>query len=501
LNNFLSLPVNLTVQANQKGEFTDISYIFLALVPGILLLRFRKAPFRTAYGAYLLMLFVLYFLNVPSINSLLSGIQLPIGYVHIIIISVLPLVLLHLDAKTSEKNEEDSVFLTFFAFITLYCLIFLVAAYGIVWYGIYMYFGFLAIVAMSVNSDRFTGGEKALTGAIVVLIVLPYFLVSVIPHAWNNLPEDGMEFKVWKTSEYEGIFQGRPEYIKVMEKFNLRDVSIAREKILRSATNPDLKKILENYAQSTISDIVLALELAQRLALEKPTLQYRALALDAKKVKEYAYEQILYPSEDNRNPDKIYRMGTFLTYYISENRNRFYDDSLITQFGTYFKGKGIDTTAENMKKLGIKYLLVDLNAATIDQDPRRDLTRRYEEILDFIRSDKVRLVATDSLCLQVALDLKRDKNYMNLAGTNYISYVMDESGVAKAIMPKDKTDFCGKVLAQIIMENRVTQEDFAYLKPMGDYVKSRNAKTQEEALGIILPYIGRTWMGAFELVP
>jgi hypothetical protein len=31
-----------------------------------------------------------------------------------------------------------------------------------------------------------------------------------------------------------------------------------------------------------------------------------------------------------------------------------------------------------MKILGLNYLLVDLNAATIDKDPRRNLTKRYE---------------------------------------------------------------------------------------------------------------------------
>jgi hypothetical protein len=76
---------------------------------------------------------------------------------------------------------------------------------------------------------------------------------------------------------------------------------------------------------------------------------------------------------------------------------------------------------------------MDLNAATIDQDPRHDLTRRYEEVLNFIKSDKVKLVATDSLCLQVALELKTTDNYMNLAGTNYLSYITDEKGNVRGI--------------------------------------------------------------------
>ena len=37
INNYLKLPANLTFQKNQSGEFTDITYIFLAFFPAILL--------------------------------------------------------------------------------------------------------------------------------------------------------------------------------------------------------------------------------------------------------------------------------------------------------------------------------------------------------------------------------------------------------------------------------------------------------------------------------
>jgi hypothetical protein len=63
--------------------------------------------------------------------------------------------------------------------------------------------------------------------------------------------------------------------------------------------------------------------------------------------------------------------------------------------------------------------LVDLNAATIDRDSRHNLTNRYEKLLSTFRSDKLKLVDTDSMCLKVALekyrkDSKKD-DYMNIA--------------------------------------------------------------------------------------
>lgn len=453
-----------------------------------------------AYWAYFLGMLLLFFFKVPALTSLFTSLQLPLGYIVIVILALFPFVVLHYDTR-NEEEPEDSTFLSLFGFVTVYSLIFVVAAYGIVWYGILMYFGFLAIMAMCMNTDRFSESEKVYTGIAMICVIFPYFLLSVIPHAWNNLPEDSMDFKIWKISEYEGIFQGRSEYIKVLDKLNLKDGSKVVEKIRTSATNPDLVKLLADYPSASISDIVGILDMAERLGAGKQTAQYKALALDARKLKSMAYENLLYPSADNRNTEKIYRMGTFLTYYINENRTRFYDDSLIGAFELYFEGKDRDATAANMHKLGLRYLLVDLNAATIDQDPRRDLTRRYEKILDFIKADKVRLIATDSLCLQVALDLKTNENYMNLAGTNYVSFTKDEAGNLRGISPSDKTNFCGKVLAQIITENRVTDKDFTYLQPLAQYVVSKKPKDEDAAVSLILPYIGRTWMAAFEILP
>jgi hypothetical protein len=90
---------------------------------------------------------------------------------------------------------------------------------------------------------------------------------------------------------------------------------------------------------------------------------------------------------------------------------------------------------------------------------------------------------------------------MNLAGTNYVSFVKDENGGSRAIMPNSKTEFCGKVIAQIILENRVSEKEFTFLQPLAQYVVSNKPKSPEEALTLILPYIGRSWMAAFEILP
>jgi hypothetical protein len=116
------------------------------------------------------------------------------------------------------------------------------------------------------------------------------------------------------------------------------------------------------------------------------------------------YSGIYHPTEEFKNKKSIYRIGTFLKYYISENNKRLLEDSLVTSFDSYILDETPDKTVENMKTLGLNYFLVDLNAATIDNDPRRNLTKRYESLLKTFTSDNLELVSTDSICLKIATE-------------------------------------------------------------------------------------------------
>ena len=48
------------------------------------------------------------------------------------------------------------------------------------------------------------------------------------------------------------------------------------------------------------------------------------------------YAKILSPEKNQENDAPIYRIGTFFTYFINNNRVRFYDDSLLISFQKYF---------------------------------------------------------------------------------------------------------------------------------------------------------------------
>jgi hypothetical protein len=93
-----------------------------------------------------------------------------------------------------------------------------------------------------------------------------------------------------------------------------------------------------------------------------------------------------------------------MTYLINENNKRYLDDSLVFEFESFFYDPKPEVTIERMKKVGLGYLLTDLNAATIDRDPRHVLTTRFEHLLLTMRASNLTLVDTDNLCLKVAIN-------------------------------------------------------------------------------------------------
>lgn len=210
------------------------------------------------------------------------------------------------------------------------------------------------------------------------------------------------------------------------------------------------------------------------------------------------YDAVLYPKPEERNQETIYRIGTFLTYFISENRKRYLDDSLVQSFGQYVYDENPDVTVERLKKLGMKYFLIDLNAATIDRDPRHDLTKRFENLLRTFKSDKLKLVATDSLCLEAAVATKErqsEAEYMLLAGVNYESY----SSTGSVTYRTQKQEICERYFDELIAGGFVSKTENSYLLPLSNYVAAKKPKTDEERLKLIQNVVNHGWVALFEI--
>jgi hypothetical protein len=528
INNYLKLPANLTFQKNQWGEFTDITYIFLALVPSILLfVRGRKGIFASTTAVILILFFSYYFtkgggtfftnlfsLGWENIQNLIGQSNvLLIGYGILVAMTVSFLIFAHYSIdKTRDENKR---LLEILMSLGVYGFIFLISAFGIVWYGILVYFLFFALIGLaSASFTSYTHEEKndeelftvKVTLSIIFFILISvYFLRSAFPHGWNNLKEASYnEFKYNILSQEESIFAYRQDYITPIATMNVKDPQALIQRVKSLATDEKFKKFLTSEQLNSISmrDFVSVLFTLSR---GKDT----AIAQDAKRVGDVLYKAILYPSTEDTNTWGIYRIGTFMTYLIAQNRERYFDDSLVFQFETYFYDKNPELTIDRMKKLGLKYLLVDLNAATIDKDPRHALTTRFEHLLHTMKAKNLTLVDTDNVCLQLALDeykkwkLQDENSFIDIAGTNYESY-RSQSGQTTMIYRGQKQQNCyNYILKLLYVENGSTE--YPYLARVKQAIDENGAIgtngqiDQQKLMNIFSQYIGQSWFALFEI--
>lgn len=514
VNNYLKLPYNLTMQSNQKGEYTDITFIYLALLPILLFLSYKSGWFAVGTFVYLLIPLSLFF---PFSNHILtqffSSFELPLGYGIIFAFFFIPALYL---LYTLNKEKFSQLMRLNIIFWMWYIFLWTVSAFGIVWYGISMYYIVLLILGIGIYyissySDRDEIKEitfKFFGSSIVLLIVSVYFFQSSFPHGFNNLTQASYpQFKSGELNNYVAIFQAQPNYYNVLLELNIKKEShtLLQEKILSQTSNEKIKEILrENNAQS--------LDVFHQVLLELSKLENRENSADIRSIKKEAtrlitllYKNVLYPSDEFKNTKGIYRIGTFLRYFITNNYNRLYEDSLVTGFDTYFYDENDrDRAPERMKKLGIEYFLVDLNAATIDKDPARNLTKRYENLLKTFTSDKIELLQSDSVCLKIALEEYNAsqkspedfEKYLMFAWVNYESYTQSWETINRWV----KQLACYNRILELIKENgKIDETHYSYLRPIERYLKENTFQSQEELVTFFRNYVGHGWMVLFRI--
>ncbi len=462
INNYLKLPWNLSFQTNQKGEFTDITYIFLALLPALFLfLPYRKQVYK--YPIVISMLLaLLYFIPSPIssyIGNIFSLITLPGGYIIIGSIFLLPLAYLHI---ALDKNKNISqLFLVNLAFTTIYLWLWAVSSFGIVWYGIVMYFSLLVMIILCMSSGESTENKNPQTGTyVVLLIVWVYILGSSIPHGITNLKTAWYsDYKLWGVSEEVALMSYHPEYFTILAETNISPefrqdfFSWYRNKVLEVLDDTPYSENLVPQIQSITNLAQLHGVIVQLSSLELWDEKYNTQLTD---IRQSLYEDIVYVWEDIKNTGKIYRVGTFMKYFISENNIRILEDSLLAQFQDYIYDTDTNITLERLKKIWVDYLLLDINAATIDKDPQRGLTQRYENMLNFVKNPSVQLIESDSVCLKVAIDTyKIDNNLENYRRVAWVNYNYRESSTAKRL-------FCIEQIISII-QNPERLQQYPYL--------------------------------------
>lgn len=506
VNNYLKLPYNLTMQSNQNWEYTELTYIFLALIPIIFLFLAYKNVWWSVWIFISVILELLYYIipwSRDSIAQFFATQNLPFWYIYIVLAFLIPLAFFLYSLKNDKLSQ---VFKLNIVFSTLYTLIFVIAAYWIVWYWISMYFSFILMIMLAASNLVAQENDESenlikFFGSIVFLWIISfYFVNSSIPHWFNNLKWAWFnEFKNWSVNQEEGIFGSHPDYFTILWELNIKDQKKLVNNEISSIQNDVLKKIIswniwDNPSLTKFEAILREIKSSDLSKLQIDENSQLLVKNEADNVLNDLYKNILYPSLDNQNTAWIYRIWTFLTYFISNNRSRYYDDSLVSNFDKYFNNKDPDIAAEKMKKMWLNYLLVDLNAATIDKDPRHDLTRRFENLLKTFESSKLELVQTDSTCLRIALDEKWE-NYMTYAWVNYESYTSSWDIINRWT----KQLSCYNHILDLLKNNKVSDSSYSYLLPLANYIKQNPPQSQNDYLQIFQNYVGHGWLALFKI--
>lgn len=556
-NNFLKMPYNLTMQTNQRWEFTDITFLYLALLPVVLLFLAFRFNFLAIGIIWLLWLeyllfvdsiwisnFIIFldkyssiFLWLDNLINILNydffkhidllysnlhnnftyfiwSFELPWAYLPIFLSFLFPAIYFIYWLKNDKKSQ---LFRLNMIFAFVYIFLWTIAAFWIVWYGIALYFSLILMIAiwldyLSSYFDNDSDKEKIIKlfwSIIALWVVSVYFFNSSFPHWFTNLQSSSyISFKAWQVSQVIGIFDSHPDYFKILFELNIKDEMKAKivSDVKSMATNESLVKILEKITTAEDLDNLLK-EIQTQEINWADALTMQNLRQESNKLREALYDATLYPTKETKNKEWIYRIGTFLKYFISENQSRFLDDSLVTEFHKYIYDENPDIAIERIKKLWAKYFLTDLNAATIDKDPRHDLTTRFEELLFSYTSPKLELISTDSMCLQIALeDYKKSdksesskKQYMTIAWVNYESYEKQTDWTEKTINRWTKQLACYNYILKLLQEDKINETNYSYLVPIKNYLNQKQITDQSELFNIFQQYITHWWLAVFKI--
>ena len=410
----------------------------------------------------------------------------------------------------------------------MYVFVFLISAFGIVWYGIVMYFTFLlmaTIAAYQMETDATYGldapdpaaidpkrpvspwsDELRLIGGFVILFVVGTFFVrsTLLDGLYNLVTASDIPFKAGQLNQEQGVFSEHPDYFTILSVTNLTDPDAITKSTMANIAQPKLREIVTSFMAGDTSlprleELLTEIQGSSLNSLDPsidPTTE-ASIKDEVQSTLQTLYTTVLYPPKELENNAPIYRIGTFLSYFITNSPYRFYEDNLIFNFNNYFRDDAdVDTAVDRMKKSGLKYLLVDLNAATIDKDPRHVLTDRYEGLLRTFRSKNLELIQTDNLCLRVALeDTAHADDYMTIAGVNYDSY-----GTGGTSIPRGaKMQQCQLRILDLINNHQVDKTHFSYLLSVSNYLDQKKPQGEADTLKAIGDVVNSGWVVLFRI--
>ncbi len=104
--------------------------------------------------------------------------------------------------------------------------------------------------------------------------------------------------------------------------------------------------------------------------------------------------------EINGNPTaQVYRIGTFMPFFIEKNDRRIYSDNFLDNFQQlYNRYPDREKLARGLKAYGYDYLIINLQVASFDNTPEQSLRQKFDKFMEFaVGNPQLELMSTDRI--------------------------------------------------------------------------------------------------------
>ena len=373
---YLSLPYDITMNTNVNGGFVDIGYLLLMFVPVILLLGFLRKP---QYGiAIIVVSLVVLSISTTTSFGIKRGIINPINV---------------------DENVDNYI-----EAIPFWDLPVSVTCAHVYRKLCYIYEPIHnAIMPYSGKSDAIT------YPLLTLLFIACFFLLQKRLQHYDKTTISIVNFLYMFTFVWWILASGIVWYGYLILALGFALLVAALSKY--GSDTSRLKKVAFGlFAFTAFSWVVMGYvyrisnhhfvtEDSAKLLFDIPSVKYQIGEFDEGDVINNLLPGVEKALDDiNANPDAlIYRVGTFIPYFIKENDRRVLQDNQLGFFHKMTQNfKDRVTLTEALKASGYRYILVDLNTSSIDKTPEKSLTVKFNSFLGYLFGNQdLELLATN----------------------------------------------------------------------------------------------------------
>jgi len=396
LYRYLSIPYDASVNTNQSGNFVEIGFLYIIFLPIILLLLFRKTRY------FWLLLFYLIFLWIISTSN--------------------SFVFSHKLAKVNTTEVELNNYLDKVGFNS--------EPLDIV-VGNFHLFSRSVYKPLESIGNLISGDKDYFTYPFIILTFLIFTSLLVIFTRKLNQPNRIFLSFTWCYLFYWLSFGGGIVWYGYILLPSLYIVIILLLDLLKKDSYKIYKFLLNSFIITGLFWILIAS--VDRVSNIHPNIPSDKLGQGifnptffdyaCRKIPYEVAVQKMYPNLQESlvqiNSEKeslIWRVGTSMTYFIGNNSKRVFSDNQMGMFNALLiNHPNKSEVVEIAKASGFKYLILDLQTASIDQTPNKTLTKKYNDLIEFTRNNpKLKILSTDRVLTRMKGG--KQENYYGFSG-------------------------------------------------------------------------------------